>query len=126
MSRVRRLGVIALLMATVGLGAGCHHEGAAVPGPSDGASLDFTSRATVTVDDTGITPGSVHVQVGDAITVVNKGTGDHGLTSTSIDTGTLHPGESTLVFLTGAGRIDAYDRDHPDRRLTIEVVAQGT
>ncbi len=40
------------------------------------------------------------MQVGDAITVVNKGTGDHGLTSTSIDTGTLHPGESTLVFLT--------------------------
>jgi hypothetical protein len=113
-------------MATAGLGAGCHHEGAAVPGPSDGASLDFTSRATVTLDDDGITPGSVRVRVGDAITVVNKGTRDHGLTSTSIDTGGLHPGESTLVFLTESGRIDAYDRDHPDRRLAIEVVAEGS
>jgi plastocyanin len=113
-------------MATVGVGAGCHHESAAVPGPSDGASLDFTSRATVTVDDNGITPGSVHVRVGDAITIVNKGTSDHGVTSASIDTGTLHPGESTLVFVTEGGRIDAYDRYHPDRRLTIEVVAQGS
>jgi len=126
MGRVRRLGVIALLMATAGLAAGCHHEGAAVPGPNDGASLDFTSRATVTIDDNQITPGSVHVRVGDAITVVNNGTRDHGVTSNSIDTGTLHPGESTLVFLTAAGRIDAYDRDQPDRRLTIEVAANGS
>jgi plastocyanin len=126
MSRVRRLGVIALLMAILGLGAGCHHEGAAVPGPSDGASLDFTSRATVVIDDNGITPDSVRVRVGDAITVVNKGTRDHGVTSTSIDTGTLHPGESTVVFLSQAGRVDAYDRDDLDRRLTIEVVAQGS
>ena len=126
MSRSRRLGVLALLMAAVGLGAGCRHEGPAVPGPSDGASLDFRSRATVTVDDHGITPDSVRVRIGDAITVVNKGTRDHGVTSTSVDTGTLHPGESTLVFLTQAGRVDAYDRDDLDRRLTIEVVARGS
>ena len=122
MGRVRRLGVVALLAATVGLGAGCHHEGTAVPGRSDGASLDFTSRETVTIDDNGITPGSVRVQVGDAITVVNHGTRDHGVTSASIDTGILHPGESTLVFLTETGRIEAYDRDHSDRRLNIDVV----
>jgi plastocyanin len=121
MGLVRRLTVIGLLLATVGLGAGCQHEGTAVPGPSDGASLDFTSRATVTIDDDTISPDSVRVRVGDAITVVNKGTRDHGVTSTSIDTGTLHPGESTVVFLTATGRVDAYDRDEPGRKLEIEV-----
>jgi plastocyanin len=126
MSRLRRLAFIGLVTAMVGLGAGCQHKGAAVPGPQDGASLDFTSRATVTIDDDGITPDSVRVRVGDAITVVNKGTRDHGVTSTSIDTGTLHPGESTVVFLTTSGKIDAYDRDRPDRRLDIEVVAGGS
>jgi hypothetical protein len=121
MGRVRRLGFIGLLVATVALGAGCRYQGRAVPGPQDGASLDFTSRATVTIDDEGITPSSVQVRVGDAITVVNRGTRDHGLTSTSIDTGTLHPDESTVVFLTTSDKISAYDRDHPDRRLDIEV-----
>jgi plastocyanin len=126
MGRVRRLGVIAFVVTTVGLGAGCHHEGAAVPGPNDGASLNFTSRATVTIDDNAITPDSVHVGVGDAITVANKGTRDHGVTSTSIDTGTLHPGASTVVFLTSPGRIAAYDRDDPNRKLEIVVAANGT
>ena len=122
MRRVRRLGVTTLVAAMMVFGAGCHHQGAAVPGRSDGASLDFTSRSTVTIDDNGISPGSMRVQAGDAITVVNNGTRDHGVTSASIDTGILHPGESTLVFLTETGHIDAYDRDDPDRRLNIEVV----
>ena len=126
MGRVRRLAMTGLVAAAIALGAGCQHEGNQVPGRSDGASLDFTSRATVTVDDDAITPNSVQVQVGDAITVVNKGTRDHGLTSASIDTGTLRPGESTVVFLTESGRIDAYDRDNTDRRLDIEVAADGS
>jgi plastocyanin len=126
MGRVHRLGFIGLLVLTVGLGAGCQYKGTEVPGPNDGASLDFTSRSTVTIDDTGITPNSVRVRVGDAITVANLGTRDHGVTSTSIETGTLHPGESTIVFFTTSGKISAYDRDNPHRRLDIEVVADGS
>jgi len=80
----------------------------------------------VTVDDDGITPNSVQAQVGDAITIVNKGSRDHGLTSSSIDTGTLRPGESTVVFLTSSGRVDAYDRDNTDRRLDIQVAADSS
>ena len=115
-----------LVVAAFAVSAGCEYQGTQVPGPSDGSSLDFSSRATVTVDDGAITPNSVHVQVGDAITVVNKGTRDHGLTSDSIDTGTLRPGESMVVFLTETGQIDAYDRDNSDRRLDIEVAAEGS
>jgi len=115
-----------LVAAVIALGAGCQHEGNQVPGRSDGASLDFTGRATVTVDDDAITPNSVQVRVGDAITIVNKGSRDHGLTSASIDTGTLRPGESTVVFMTESGRIDAYDRDNTDRRLDIQVAADGS
>ncbi|HEX2382037.1 MAG TPA: hypothetical protein VHI95_05345 [Acidimicrobiales bacterium] len=126
MGRVRRFVMIALAAVAIGLLAGCEHEGAAVPGPNDGASLDFTSRATVSIDDDAITPATVRVQVGDAVTIVNKGTRDHGVTSTSIDSGTLRPGESTLVFLTASGRVDAYDRDHTDRRLDIEVAAEDS
>jgi len=126
MCRLRRVTVIALMLAAAGLGAGCRHEGAAVPGPSDGASLDFTSRATVSIDDNGVSPSSVHVDVGDAITVENNGTRDHGLTSGSIDTGTLQPGESTIVFLTQSGRVDAHDRDAADRSIEIDVSAEAS
>ncbi len=124
MGRVRAVAVLGLVLVTVGLFSGCDH-GAAKPGPQDGASLDFTSKATVTIDDAGISPSEVRVQVGDAITVVNNGSRDHGLTSSSIDAGTLHPGDSTVVFLTSAGRIDAYDRTNADHKLVIDVSAAG-
>jgi plastocyanin len=114
-----------LTVVMAGLGTGCHH-GVAEPGPQDGASLDFTSKATVIVDDNGFSPSEVHVQVGEAITLVNTGSRDHGLTSSSVEAGTLHPGESTLVFLTASGRVDAYDRTNADHRLVIDVSAGGT
>jgi|GEM_PF-3104756 len=124
----RRLGTLAvtvlaaLTTLVVGTAGGCNH-GTDRPGPADGASLDFTSRATVTLRDTGIDPPSLQLRVGEAFTVVNGGTGDHGLASSSIDTGTLRPGESTIVFLTEAGTIDAYDRAAPDHHVRIEVSA---
>ena len=46
---------------------------------------------------------SPHAHVGEAVTVTNRGTKDHGLTSDTIDTGTLRPGESTTVFFTQTG-----------------------
>jgi plastocyanin len=104
--------------------AGCA-SGVTTPGPNDGASLDFDAKATIVVDDTDITPQLTPVHVGDAITVTNRGSRDHGLTSKTIDTGTLHPGESTVVYFTAEGRIDAYDRDTPDHKLEIDV-SSGT
>ena len=124
MARTRRLAAIALFLAASLLGAGCHH-GADVPGPSDGARLDFTTKAEVKIDDNGITPSSLHLHVGDAITVANQGTRDHGLTGKAIDTGTLRPSESTVLYLTAAGKIDAYDRDAPDHKIEIDVSSES-
>ena len=49
------------------------------------------------------------------------GTTDHGLTSDSIDTGTLHPNESTTIFVTAAGTIDVRDRAEPTHTAKIDV-----
>jgi hypothetical protein len=116
---MRRLLLAALAALVV---AACA-SGPSKPGPNDGASLDFTSKATIVIDDTGINPELTHARVGDAITVTNRGTKDRGITSETIDTGTLHPGESTTVFLTAAGTIDVHDRADPSHQARIEVLA---
>ncbi len=123
--RLRRTLVIVFVALATLAGAGCHHGGDE-PGPGDGASLTFTPKATITLTDDRIDPASVDLRVGDAITVVNQGARDHGLTSDSIDTGTLRPGESTLVYLTATGTIDAYDRDATAHHVTIHVAAKLT
>jgi plastocyanin len=91
------------------------------PGRADGASLDFTSKATITIDDSGVSPEVTHARVGDAVTVTNRGTKDHGLTSETIDTGTLRPGESTTVFLTETGTVELHDRTDPSHESRLEV-----
>jgi plastocyanin len=127
MSRVARLALVAVAGAVVVFGAGCsEYSGTQKPGPADGASLDFTSKATVTIDDNGISPADLRLTDGDAVTVVNHGTGDHGLTSDTIETGTLQPGDSTVVFLTVAGKIDAYDRTASNHRIEIDVSPQSS
>jgi hypothetical protein len=109
-----------MLLAVVLIG--CAH-GASTPGPDDGASLNFDVKATIVLDDTGITPAVTKAQVGDTISVSNHGAKDRGLTSDTIETGTLHPGESTTVFLTEAGTIDVKDRTDPSHTARIEVAA---
>jgi hypothetical protein len=119
-----RLAILVLLLAV-----GCA-SGASKPGPNDGSSLSFVSVATFVIDDTGIRPDfsqhragiAITVTVGDVLTVTNRGTKDHGLTSDSIETGTLRPGESTTVLFTEAGIIDAYDRADPSHTARIEVL----
>ena len=101
---------------------GCS-SGTHTPGRTDGASLNFDPKATITLDDNGIAPNVTTVHAGDAISVVNKGTQDHGLTSDSIDTGTLRPGESSVVYVTSLDSIDVHDRADPSHTARIEVRA---
>jgi hypothetical protein len=123
---MRRLLLAALTALVV---ASCT-SGPSKPGPNDGASLDFNAKSTFVIDDTGIRPDpsqnrpgvAITVTVGDALLVTNRGTKDHGLTSDSIDTGTLRPGESTTVFFTEPGTIDVHDRADPSHKARIEVV----
>jgi hypothetical protein len=116
--RARR--VLAVILAVIVIG--CQH-GASTPGPNDGASLNFDTKATIVVDDTAVTPSVTNARVGDAISVTNRGTKDHGLTSDKIETGTLHPGESTIVFLTEAGVVELHDRADTSHTARIEVAA---
>jgi hypothetical protein len=110
---------IALIVAALLLSA-CH-SGDQKPGPNDASTLDFTITQTVVLDDSGIHPDVIHTHRSAAITVTNHGTRDHGLTSELIETGTLRPGESTTVFFTATGTIDAHDRADPSHTARIEV-----
>ena len=110
-----------LLVAFTALLVTSCNNGPDKPGPRDGDSFDFDIKATIVVDDSGIRPDLTQGQVGDAITVTNRGTKDHGLTSDTIDTGTLRPGESTTVFFTEPGSIEVRDRADPSYRARIEV-----
>jgi plastocyanin len=115
----RRLFVV---LAALALLAACS-SGPDEPGPNDGASLDFSIKATITIDDRGIDPAVTKARVGDALSVVNRGTTEHGLTSSSIDTGTLEPGESTTVFLTESGTVELRDRADGTHTARIEITA---
>jgi plastocyanin len=110
------------IVVLVALLVGCA-SGPSEPGPNDGASLNFDTKATIVVDDAAVTPSVTKAKVGDAISVTNRGTKDHGLTSDKIETGTLRPGESTTVFLTEAGTVELHDRATPSHTARIEVAA---
>jgi hypothetical protein len=115
---VRRWIAIAIVLLV-----GACASGPDVPGPNDGSSIDFDIKATIHVDDGGIDPAVTNVHTGDAISVVNDGSKDHGLASDSVQTGTLHPHESTVLFLTSPGTIELRDRDDPTHTARIEVQA---
>ena len=119
---MRRVALTALVSLTALLVIGCA-SGPSKPGPNDGTSLDFTPKATIVVDDSGIHPELTQAHVGDTVTVTNRGTKDHGLTSDTVDTGTMHPGESTTVFLTETGTVELHDRGDSSHRARIEVSA---
>ncbi len=111
-----RIAVVVIALVV----AGCA-SGAATPGPNDGASLNFDTKATITIDDNGIQPATTNVHTGDAVAVKNTGTKDHGLASDTINTGTMHPNESTVVFFKTAGTIAVRDRADPTHTATIDV-----
>lgn len=109
-----------LAAVAVALLAGCS-GGTQKPGPADGATLEFTPKASIVMDDATVSPDHVQARVGDTLTVTNHGTVDRGLTSRTIETGTLHPGESTTVFLTATGTVELHDRADPSHTTTIAV-----
>jgi len=115
----------ALFVAATLVVAGCY-DGAQKPGPNDGSDLDFGVTQTITVDEAGIHPNVINGRVGQAVDVTNKGTRDHTLSSTSIDTGTIRPGESTTVYFSETATIDAHDRTDPTHTAKIEIAAASS
>jgi hypothetical protein len=118
---MRRLATLVLLTLLVAAACSSSEQ---KPGPNDGSTLDFERIwATIVIDDVGI-----HILIdrpplraNQAIKVVNRGTKDHGLTSDTIETGTLRPNEETIVFLTAAGTVELKDRTDLSHTLRIDV-----
>ena len=96
-------------------------SGPSKPGPNDDDGLKCEVKGTIDIDDSGIRPEITQARVGEAVTVTNRGTKDRGLTSDTIDTGTMRPGESTTVCLTEEETVEVYDRIDPSHRARIEV-----
>jgi plastocyanin len=124
---LRRAAVLLAAVAVLAVaGAGCGSERAdRQPGPSDGAVLDFTSKATIAVSEKGFDPAELTVRVGDTITVENRGSRADGLSSTSIDTGMLEPGESTTVFFGEERTIDIASHADPSHTGRIVVTPES-
>jgi plastocyanin len=120
---LRRAAMLLAVATLVVVGsAGCGSERAdRKPGPQDGSALDFTSKATIRVTDAGFDPAELTVEVGDTITVENRGSRPDGLSSASVDTGTLEPGESTTVFFGEARTIDIASHADPTHKGKITV-----
>ena len=119
MRKVALLGVAVLVVA------GCY-SGEQKPGPKEGSNLDFGITQTVVVDDSGIHPDVINGHVGQAVSVTNRGTRDHTLSSDSIDTGAIRPGETTTVYFSEAATIDAHDRADLTHTAKIKIEASSS
>jgi len=118
---LRRAVMLAALTLLVLAGAGCGSDPVdRKPGPQDGSALDFSSKATIVVTEQGFEPSMLTVKLGDTITVENRGSRPDGLSSATIDSGVLEPGESTTVFFGEAQTIDI--ASHADPSHTGKIV----
>ncbi|MEY2405890.1 MAG: Cupredoxin-like domain [Acidimicrobiaceae bacterium] len=121
---MRAVAPVFVLIGLVLAGAGCGDDRAdRRPGPLDGSALDFTSKATIVITESGIDPATLTVRVGDTITVDNRGKRPDGLSSLSIDSGVLQPGETSTVFFGEERTIEVASHADPSHTGTIVVTA---
>ena len=83
------------------------------------------SAATVKITSGGFDPASATVPAGDAATFSNDDDQDHRVVAddASFDTGTLRPGESTVVLFAAAGTVKYKDSLDPSHTGQVEVTA---
>ena len=83
------------------------------------------SAATVKITSEGFDPDSVTVQAGEAVTFDNDDDQDHRVVADdgTFNTGTLQPGESTVVLFSEAGTVKYTDSLDPSLTGQIEVTA---
>jgi plastocyanin len=119
-----RRTVIAVL-AAVALGS-CGDAEPSAPTPEDLADIDLSPDHTITVDEDGYDPGSLEVEAGEVILLVNEGDGPHSFTADEqeFDTGRMLPGDETTLVLTEPGRIAYSDVESPDHEATLVVQDQ--
>lgn len=113
------VAVAALALLTI---AACSDD---VPGNADIYDQAPVSVATVSLARGGFDPSSVTIDVGDAVTFANDTSTDQRIVGDDdeLDTGTLEPGETTLVVFNEAGTVAFHVRD--DDAVTGEIVVRG-
>jgi plastocyanin len=124
---LRRAVMLAVVTLLVLAGAACGSDPAdRKPGPQDGSALDFTSKATIVLTEQGFEPSTLTVKVGDTITVENRGSRPDGLSSGTVDSGVLQPGESTTLFFGEAQTIDIASHADPSHTGKIVVSPESS
>jgi hypothetical protein len=112
-----------LLLAAAALVAGCTGDHGAEPTI---ASVDFTPRSVVVIRDDGtlaLGKGEQTTEVGAVLVIRNDSDQPRRVRAgTTIDTGLLRPGDSTVVVLSSAGELELRERDDPARSMRLTVV----
>ena len=102
--------------------ASCSDD-ADIPSTSDVNASVPVSTTTVKITSEGFDPDSATVQAGEAVTFENGDDQDHRVVADddTFNTGTLQPGESTVVLFSEAGTVKYADALDPSRTGQIEV-----
>ena len=120
----RVAGLILPGVALLGL-VSCSDDSSSSSSSAALSSAVPVSAATVKITSGGFVPESVTVPAGDAVTFTNDDNQDHRVVAddNSFDTGTLQPGESTVVLFATAGSVKYKDSLDPSRTGQVEVTA---
>jgi plastocyanin len=128
MTTVHRLAFLIVaavaVVAAVGL-ASCSDDSSSSSSSAALSSAVPVSSATVKITSGGFDPDAVTVPAGDAVTFTNNDNQDHRVVADdgTFDTGTLRPGESTVVVLADAGTVKFKDSLDPSLTGQVEVAA---
>jgi plastocyanin len=118
--------LVVAAVAVVGLAA-CGDDSSSTSTTADLSSAVPVSSATVTITGAGFDPDSVSVPAGKAVTFTNNDDQDHRVAAddSSFDTGTLHPGDSTVVLFTVPGTVKYKDALDPSQTGQVQVTASS-
>jgi hypothetical protein len=116
----RRWPLLLVAVSTLATLAACNDD--ATPSPDhSGPPFRFDPTAEIVISDSGVQPSKVAAKVDQALRVINRAAGVHRLTSDSLDTGVLQPGQETTLFLTRVGRIELKDTESTEDAVALTV-----
>jgi plastocyanin len=120
--RVTTLLIVTVAAVSAVAMASCSDD-ADIPSTSDVNASVPVSTATVKITSEGFDPDSATVQAGEAVTFENDDDQDHRVVADddTFNTGTMKPGESTVVLFNEAGTVKYADALDPSRTGQIEV-----
>ncbi len=110
------------LAALVALMSGCSSDDRVADRPE---GVEFDIDAELVVDDDGFAPERLEVTEGDTVELRNEGEDVHRLTSDSIDSGLMQPGDTVTLRFDEPGTVEYHDTEAPEHEGTIVVAPLG-